>query len=105
MKHRRRERLTDIGLLVLVIVLACLMAGCTGTGGALQVRVPVPIVCQEKVPDRPIMPTEGMKPGGKLFDGVIAMQSEIGRREAYELKLRAALVACTSPLQGASGVK
>lgn len=88
------KRLGIIGLAVL--------AGCSSTGGALTVKVPVPIQCQESMPPRPAMPTEGLKPGGKLFASTTAMQAEIELREGYEGKLRAALAECIAPIRPAS---
>lgn len=79
------------------IALAVLLAGC-GTRPVMQtVNVPLPVPCQEIVPDRPAMPTMALQPGAPLFDFVKAAQSEIERRQGYEGRLRTALVACTKP--------
>ncbi|MBT2299295.1 hypothetical protein J7E70_02355 [Variovorax paradoxus] len=78
------------------------LAGCSTTGGALTVKVPVPVECKESMPPRPAMPTEGLKPGGKLFASTIALQAEIELREGYEGKLRTALAECIAPIKPAA---
>ena len=86
---------------ILALCAACaLLSGCFGgTGGALQVRVPVPIPCRETLPTRPAMPTEGLVPGGPLFNSTTAMQAEIEIRESYEGQLRQRLGACIAPIK------
>lgn len=79
-----------------VLILALLLAGCGTT--YTQVKVPVPVACTEPVPDRPIMPTEALAPGVAVWELLRAALAEIDRREAYELRLRAGLVACTAPI-------
>lgn len=64
--------------------------------------VAIPVECRETVPDRPEMPTEALKargcPSSQCADELLqASLAEIERREGYELKLRAGLVACTAP--------
>jgi hypothetical protein len=76
-----------------------LLTGCIGTGGALTVKVPVPIACQQLEPERPRMPTDRLKISDSQFDKVKAMQAEIEIREGYEGRLRAALRACTKPIE------
>jgi hypothetical protein len=44
------------------------------------------------------MPTEGLAPGAPLDTIMQAALAEIDRREGYELELRAALLACTTPM-------
>jgi hypothetical protein len=56
------------------------------------------VECKEVVPDRPEMPTESLSPGVAPWVLHRAALSEIDRREAYEIKMRAALVACTAPI-------
>ncbi len=82
--------------LFILIASSALLAGCGGT--FQQIKVPLPIVCQETVPDRPVMPTETLLPGAVPFVLQRAALAEIDRREGYEIKLRAALVICTTPL-------
>jgi hypothetical protein len=84
-----------------VLAAALALAGC-GTTQYTQVRVPVPVECKEQVPDRPAMPTEALHPGTPPWVLQRAALAEIDRREGYELQLRAALVACTAPVVGAS---
>jgi hypothetical protein len=72
-----------------------LLPALTGCGATLQtVKVPVPVECQEAVPARPAMPTEGFKAKPTLDQFTKAAQAEIDRREGYELKLLAALENC-----------
>lgn len=75
------------------------LAGCSTPGPAITVRVPIPVACQEPMPDRPAMPTESLQAGRTtLHEYVRASQAEIERREGYELRLRTALAACITPL-------
>ena len=82
----------------IALIAACaLLTGCKAT--LTQVKVPVPVECKEQVPDRPVMPTESLAPGVAAWELLRAALSEIDRREAYEIKLHTALMACTKPLQ------
>lgn len=84
-----------------VLAMALLGAGCAGTPQYTRVNVPVPVACEEAVPDRPAMPTEALTPGVPPWVLQRAALAEIDRREAYEVKMRAALVACTTPIEPA----
>lgn len=64
----------------------------------VTVRVPVPVECQQAVPDRPAMPTEAFTDKPALDQYVRAARAEIERREGYEGQLRTALEACTAPI-------
>lgn len=79
----------------------CLIAACALLAGCgqriVRVSVPVPVACQEQVPERPVMPTEALQPGVAPFVVLRAALAEIDRREGYEGVMRAALVACTAP--------
>ncbi|WP_339385519.1 hypothetical protein [Acidovorax sp. sic0104] len=86
-------------LFVPVLAAALLGAGCAGTSQHVRVNVPVPVVCDEVVPDRPLMPTEALAPGAPPWVLQRAALAEIDRREAYEIKMRAALVVCTAPIE------
>ena len=86
-------------LFVPTVAAALLLAGCAGTTQYVRVNVPVPVACEEVVPDRPVMPTENLFPGVEPWVLQRAALAEIDRREAYEVKMRAALVACTAPLE------
>lgn len=83
-----------------------LMAACVSLVGCAtqlqRVNVPVPVECRESVPERPAMPTESLVPGVEPFVLTRAALAEIDRREGYEIKLRAALLACTAPLEARS---
>jgi len=80
--------------------LAVASALLTGCGATLQtIKVPVPVECRETVPDRPSMPTEQFTSKPTLDQYVQASQAEIDRREGYELRLVAALEACTAPIK------
>ena len=61
-------------------------------------NVPVPVACDEPVPERPAMPTEQLRPGATVDQFTQAAQAEIERREAYEIKLAAALDNCRRPM-------
>lgn len=63
-----------------------------------RVNVPVPVACDEPVPERPAMPTEQLRPGATVDQFTQAAQAEIERREAYEIKLAAALANCRRPV-------
>ena len=83
--------------LVAVAVLA--LAGCAVPRVELQrVSVPVPVACQEPMPARPMMPTEGLRPPVTLDAFAAAAMAEIERREGWELELVAALEACRAPI-------
>ena len=71
------------------------LTGCNAT--MTQVKVPIPIVCQETEPERPIMPTEVLMRGADIDRFTQAAQAEIERREGYEIKLRTALQNCIKP--------
>ena len=82
-----------------ILIAACaLLTGCAGTK-YVQIKVPVPVECKEQVQERPAMPTEALAPGVAPFVLLRAALAEIDRREGYEQVMRAALVACTSPLR------
>ncbi len=88
-------------LFVPVLAAALLGAGCAGTPQYTRVNVPVPVACDEVVPARPVMPTESLSPGVAPWVLQRAALAEIDRREAYEVKMRAALQACTAPMEAA----
>ena len=76
-----------------------MLAGCPATMQYARTNIPLPVECKEQVPDRPVMPTESLAPGAAAWELLRAALSEIDRREAYEIKLRAGLVACTTPIE------
>ncbi|WP_338499944.1 hypothetical protein [Delftia tsuruhatensis] len=63
-----------------------------------EIKVPVPVECREPIPDRPSMPTETLAEDSDPFVLLRAALAEIDRREGYEVRLLAALMACTQPL-------
>lgn len=65
-----------------------------------RVNVAVPVECKEPIPDRPVMPTEALRPGADVDQFAQAAMAEIERREGYEGQLVAALVICTRAVQG-----
>lgn len=85
-----------------ILLGALALAGC----GAVprvevqEVKVPVPVECREPVPDRPSMPTEALAADADPFELLRAALAEIDRREGYEVRLLAALIACTRPVKG-----
>ncbi len=84
-----------------LIAAALFLTGCGPTVPKVvtqQVKVIVPVSCQEPEPERPVMPTEhlGADPGVYVY--VQAAGAEIERREGYEELLRAALRNCKRPL-------
>ena len=82
--------------------LAAMLAGCAAPSAprVQQVNVPVPVPCRESEPPRPAMPTEALDADVTLDAFAAAAIAEIERREGYEGQLRAALAACTAPLEG-----
>ncbi len=82
--------------------LAALLSGCAAPSAprVQQVNVPVPVPCRESEPPRPVMPTEALDADVTLDAFAAAAIAEIERREGYEGQLRAALAACTAPLEG-----
>lgn len=79
------------------------LAGCQTPPARIElqrVNVPVPVACDEPVPERPAMPTEQLRPGATVDQFTQAAQAEIERREGYEVRLLAALMACTRPVKG-----
>jgi len=89
----------------IVLIAVCgLLSGCeTAPRVEIQrVNVAVPVECKEPIPDRPVMPTEALRPGATVDQFTQAAQAEIERREGYEGLLRTALAACTSPVDAAA---
>lgn len=86
-----------LGAILLAAAALVMLFGCNAT--MTQVKVPVPVSCQETEPTRPIMPTDRLLPGAALDAVVQAAAAEIERREGYELKLVTALRACIAPIQ------
>ena len=83
---------------IFIMVASMLLASCATTPSTITVKVPVPVECKEIVPERPLMPLERLQAKPTSDQWIQAADAEIERREAYELTLRAALVACTAPV-------
>jgi hypothetical protein len=85
--------------IALIAISACL-SGCeTAPRVEIQrVNVAVPVECNEPIPDRPVMPTEALRPGATVDQFAQAAMAEIERRDGYEGQLVAALVICTRPI-------
>lgn len=80
------------------LIASAVLTGCAAPK-SVKGKVPVPVACQEQVPQKPVMPTEALAPGAAPFVLLRSALAEIDRREGYEQVMRAALVACTAPLQ------
>lgn len=85
-------------LLSAALAAAFLLAGCGAAPPARveiqQVKVAVPVPCDEREPERPNMPTEQLPAGADVDMFVQAAGAELERREGYEIQLRAALANC-----------
>lgn len=89
---------------LLLCLAALALAGCNTAPPRVEIQrvnIEVPVACRERVPDRPVMPTEELPKVVDVDPWVQAAQAEIERREGYEVELRAALVACTKPIKPA----
>lgn len=85
---------------VAILLGALALAGCSSVPRVeiQEVKVPVPVECREPIPDRPSMPTEALAADADPYDLLRAALAEIDRREGYEVRLLAALMACAMPL-------
>ncbi|KGG82438.1 hypothetical protein [Comamonas thiooxydans] len=85
-------------LLSAALAAAVLLAGCGATPPARveiqQVKVAVPVPCDERDPERPNMPTEQLPVDADVDMYIQAAGAELERREGYETELRAALANC-----------
>lgn len=84
---------------LVVLAIAAQLAGCATAPPSTRVHIPVPVACSESIPPRPTMPTEALGPGAAPWVLLQSALAEIDRREGYEGQLRAALQACTAPLE------
>lgn len=85
---------------MLIVALFVLLAGCESVPRVeiQRVNMAVPVECKETIPDRPVMPTEALRPGVTVDQFAQASMAEIERREGYEVQLVAALAICTRPI-------
>lgn len=85
-------------LLSAALAAAVLLAGCGTAPPARieiqQVKVAVPVPCDEPEPERPNMPTEHLAGDADVDSYVQAAAAELERREGYEIALRVALQNC-----------
>lgn len=90
-------------LLSAALAAAVLLVGCGAAPPARveiqQVKVAVPVPCDEPEPERPSMPTEHLPGGADVDMYVKAAGAEIERRKGYEIQLRTALANCKQPLK------
>lgn len=90
-------------LLSAALAAAVLLAGCGAAPPARveiqQVKIAVPVPCDESEPERPSMPTEHLAGDADVDSYVQAAGAELERREGYETELRAALANCKRPLK------
>ena len=86
-------------LVCILPLLAVALTGCGAFSARTVTKVPVAVECRETVPERPVMPTEQFTDKPTVDQYTQAAQAEIKRREGYEVKLRTALVVCTTPIQ------
>lgn len=93
-------------LLSAALAVAVLLAGCGAAPPARvaiqQVKLAVPVPCDEPEPERPNMPTEQLPAGADVDMYIQAAGAELERREGYETELRAALANCKRPLEAAN---
>ncbi|MCT6721681.1 hypothetical protein N4G42_25055 [Acidovorax sp. K2F] len=83
------------------LIAACALSACSAGRNHVEIQrvnVAVPVECKEPIPDRPVMPTEALRPGADVDQFAQAAMAEIERREGYEGQLVAALVICTRPV-------
>ncbi len=74
-----------------------LLAGCAVSGPVTKpvvVEMPVPVPCRAPVVLHPVWPTESLPRNATLFEHVRAMLAENELRQAYEIQLEAAIIAC-----------
>lgn len=101
-------RCCSIPLISAALAAGLLMAGCASSPpkvGIQQVRVAVPVACQEPEPNRPVMPTEHLAGDADVDAYVQAAAAEIERRRGYEDQLVTALRNCKQTLPVAASDK
>ena len=85
---------------ILLIAACAVLAGCA-SGGRVQmqkVHIPVPVQCQEPIPQEPVWPTRILALDATIDEFTRAAMAEIERREGYEVELRTALENCRKPI-------
>nr|WP_287916939.1 hypothetical protein [Comamonas sp.] len=98
-------RCCSIPLISAALAAVLITAGCGSSPpkvGIQQVKVAVPVPCQEPEPPRPVMPTEHLAGDADVDTYVQAAAAEIERREGYEGQLVTALRNCKQPISTAT---
>lgn len=98
MKRSAIRILLDLSLVVVIILAASLMTGCSATGGAITVKTAVGVECKAQKPERPVFATEALHQKTPVDVYVRAARAERLQRDGYEEKLVAALDECTAPI-------
>ncbi|ARU04766.1 hypothetical protein CCO03_08815 [Comamonas serinivorans] len=79
------------------------LSGCASTtpepARTIRVNVPIPIACQEPVPEKPNMPVDSLPTDADLDRIVQAMIASIERWEGYAGQLETALANCRVPVK------
>lgn len=94
-------RWCSLPLISAALAAGLVMTGCSSAPPVAkfdQVKVAIPVACQEPEPDRPVMPTDQLPDGADVDAYVQAAAAEIERREGYEIQLVAALRNCKQKL-------
>lgn len=98
-------RWCSIPLISAALAAWLVMTGCSSAPPVVkfeQVKVAIPVSCQEPEPARPQMPTDQLPADVDVDTYVQAAEAEIERREGYEIQLVAALRNCKQPLPAAT---
>lgn len=78
--------------------LALALAGCATTappGAVVEVKVPVPVACRVQIPEPPRWALDKIPLDADVDKLMAAALAEVEQRVGYEIKLMAALAACT----------
>lgn len=97
-------RWCSLPLISAALAAGLVMTGCSSAPPVVkfeQVKVAIPVGCQEPEPARPQMPTDQLPADVDVDTYVQAAEAEIHRREGYEIQLRQALANCKQPIMAA----
>lgn len=98
-------RWCSIPLISAALAAGLVMTGCSSAPPVAkfdQVKVAIPVACQEPEPVRPQMPTDQLPADVDVDTYVQAAEAEIQRREGYEIQLRMALANCNRSFKSAN---
>jgi len=84
------------------LVIGLALAGCGGLPE--RVLVPVPVPCQQELPEVPAWATDTLDDDSSIWEQVRALLAERRQRIAYEDQLRVKLSACWGSAAEASGL-